>query len=284
EFDAGSQAIQPLTVLVQRAIADIETAAEELETDAEADFTRSALGLFSLGALSLIVAVTLARYITRPMDAISRAVDRLAERIPRNISSAGPREVRRVGSALTAAAEGLARVDRLEHDATHDDLTGVPTRELSMRFLDESIRRKGLGERGALMFVDLDDFKDVNDTHGHLVGDHVLRHVAQQLRSVTRTGDIVGRFGGDEFIVLIDQIGDDLDAEQLAARMLERVGAPVDVPAPDGLTSVRQRISIGIAEFDGDAEVDDVLHAADVAVYRAKRAGRHRYEFAEPRR
>jgi len=160
-----------------------------------------------------------------------------------------------------------AHVAELEHRAHHDDLTGLANRS---RFLDRvgSALADG-GPAGALLLVDLDGFKDVNDTHGHLVGDELLRVVARRLENAVRSGDLVARLGGDEFAVLLNTATAE-EVQLTAERLARLVAEPVDV---DGVT-VRVHASVGMSVLDHTSrDVTALLRAADEAMYCAKRAG-----------
>jgi diguanylate cyclase (GGDEF)-like protein/PAS domain S-box-containing protein len=165
----------------------------------------------------------------------------------------------------------------MEHQATHDLLTGLPNRALFHDRLRHAIRRAGRhGERVAVMFVDLDKFKGVNDTLGHSVGDELLRIVAAQLRLCVRECDTVARFGGDEFVLLLDNPV----AATLPGTIAERIAARLAVPV---LLGGREHVitgSIGISVYpDDSAEPDELLRQADIAMYRAKDNGRDGYQF-----
>ena len=166
---------------------------------------------------------------------------------------------------------------RLRHLADHDDLTGLINRrrfqEELQRHLAEG-RRYGL--RGALLVLDLDGFKEVNDTHGHSAGDRVLCAVADALRSRLRESDIVARLGGDEFAVLLPR---ETPAEaELVCRSLERA-IPAEVSTPG---DERIEVSVGFAPFtDGVESVDDVLAAADASMYAAKQGRPRRLGHAD---
>jgi diguanylate cyclase (GGDEF)-like protein/PAS domain S-box-containing protein len=155
---------------------------------------------------------------------------------------------------------------RLRHLADHDDLTGLLNRR---RFQEELRRHLAEGRRygltGALLVLDLDDFKAVNDTHGHSAGDRVLCDVADALRSRLRETDIVARLGGDEFAVLLPR-----ETPEAAERVCEALeeAIPAEVRAPDGRGV---GVSVGYAPFVNDAaSVDDVLSAADASMYAVK--------------
>jgi diguanylate cyclase (GGDEF)-like protein/PAS domain S-box-containing protein len=155
---------------------------------------------------------------------------------------------------------------RLRHLADHDDLTGLINRR---RFQEELERHLAQGRRygmsGALLLLDLDGFKEVNDTHGHSAGDRVLQAVADALRDRLRESDIVARLGGDEFAVLLPR--EDPEAAGQVSRALEEA-IPAEVRTPNGTAL---RVSVGSAPFQDDVQsVDDVLSAADAAMYAAK--------------
>ncbi|GIF13656.1 GGDEF domain-containing protein [Actinoplanes teichomyceticus] len=163
--------------------------------------------------------------------------------------------------------------------ATTDGLTGVYTR----RFLSEALdvhgeRAARHGTSLAMLLLDVDHFKRINDTYGHPAGDQVLVEVARRLQDACRSTDIVARFGGEEFAVLVTPDPDGLAT--LAERLRERVaGTPVLV---DGRAAVAVTISIGAAELPGGASTDDLLNAADAALYAAKRGGRNRVVMSDP--
>jgi len=164
-------------------------------------------------------------------------------------------------------------VARLQHSALHDALTGLPNRTL---FLDRlgvarSRLKRAPGRRFAIMFLDLDGFKAVNDTLGHGAGDALLVKVAVRLRECVRPEDTVARLGGDEFAVLLEDAGSVWDVEQVAARIRAAVGRPM------GLRSGTARVGVSLGfeiveDHAGTAE--ETLHKADVAMYRAKAAGK----------
>jgi diguanylate cyclase len=167
--------------------------------------------------------------------------------------------------------QALAR--RLEHEATHDALTSLPNRRSFMLELERSLARvRRSGGMLAILFIDLDGFKRVNDELGHGTGDELLRQVAQRFEQSLRRSDLVARLGGDEFAVLADATGLDT-LMQLAERLVELVSAPLLEDHPEHRISA----SIGLAVFPTDAsDGTALLSEADAAMYRAKRAGKGR--------
>ncbi len=157
----------------------------------------------------------------------------------------------------------------LAHAATHDQLTGLPNRAQLMLRLQEEMAR-GLGRSFALLFLDLDRFKSVNDTFGHAVGDEVLRISAARIRSAVRGQDVAARIGGDEFVVLLPGAGA-ATADAVAERLIAQLSEPIMVPS--GVAVIGASVGIAIGEA-GSASGEQLLQAADEALYRAKDAGR----------
>jgi diguanylate cyclase (GGDEF)-like protein/PAS domain S-box-containing protein len=185
------------------------------------------------------------------------------------------RATRLVGS-ITDVTERRETERRLQHDALHDALTGLPNRVLFLDRLGLAIRRaqrRGPGACAAVLFLDLDRFKLVNDSLGHHAGDRLLVEVARRLGSVLRPNDTVARLGGDEFTVLLDGVTDAEEARRVAGRVQEVLRAPLDLGEREHVVGA----SIGIALASGDATPEEVMRDADVAMYRAKGEGRDRH-------
>jgi diguanylate cyclase (GGDEF)-like protein/PAS domain S-box-containing protein len=176
--------------------------------------------------------------------------------------------------------EERALTEMLSHQALHDPLTGLANRALFDDRLAQAVARsERSGAMGAVLLLDLDDFKGVNDTHGHLVGDEVLRGVARRLELVTRSVDSLSRFGGDEFFYLAENLSDESEAEEIADRLLTVLSESFDF---DGL-HFRQLASVGIALFEGDhASASDIVQRADLALYEAKNRGKGRFASFTP--
>ncbi len=172
--------------------------------------------------------------------------------------------------------------DELQHRATHDELTGLPNRAQLMDRLRTSVAALDGQQKLAVLFCDLDGFKDINDGLGHAVGDQVLIAVARRLRQRCRSADIVARFGGDEFVIVLP-VTDTDQAVAMADRLVEVLSEPISV----GDAEVAPGASIGITVVDrppeGDDPVDALLRDADTAMYHAKERGRGRFEFFDSR-
>jgi diguanylate cyclase (GGDEF)-like protein len=180
---------------------------------------------------------------------------------------------------LGASAASIVAWRLNEHQASHDPLTDLPNRGLfqehATQALARATRREGIV---AIMFLDLDGFKSVNDSLGHAAGDQFLAAVGKRLCDGVRPGDVVGRLGGDEFAILLDDLLHPDDASRVAERLLEALRVPVVVQGREMFV----RASIGIAlNSSGREDTDQLLRNADVAMYIAKGNGKGRYEVFE---
>jgi diguanylate cyclase (GGDEF)-like protein/PAS domain S-box-containing protein len=170
----------------------------------------------------------------------------------------------------------LAAEEQIEFHAYHDALTHLPNRRMFVERLEMSLlAAKRTRGNVAVLFIDVDRFKNINDTHGHGVADALLVEVAQRLRSCVRQTDTVARYGGDEFTLILPDLHQPEDAAQVAEKILERFAEPVAA----GAASIDLSVSIGVAVHpdDGD-DFDALLRNADDAMYRAKHAGRNGYQ------
>jgi diguanylate cyclase (GGDEF)-like protein/PAS domain S-box-containing protein len=180
-------------------------------------------------------------------------------------------------SDISAEKFAAERIHRLAH---YDATTDLPNRVLLQDRLLHAINRAGRAEgRLALLFLDLDGFKLINDTYGHSAGDEVLRQVGVRLESRLRKADVVARVGGDEFAVVLNDVGHDSDIQAICDHLLEVITEPYDLSGHEG----RVTTSIGIAVFPEDgSDVQTLLKHADAAMYRAKESGKNRYTFFAP--
>jgi diguanylate cyclase (GGDEF)-like protein len=195
-------------------------------------------------------------------------------RLPQPEHVALMRDWARVAST---ALERTRSIARLKHDARHDSLTGLPNRAAIFEKLDSAIEQVRPATPLAVYFVDLDGLKALNDTLGHDVADEMIREVAQRLLTTVRANDFVGRFGGDEFIVVAECIGDAIEAGHLGERLLNAIAQPLP-----GLGARVITASIGIALIrTSGIEAREAIRRSDTAMYEAKRTGRDRCVFAE---
>ncbi|MFJ4289811.1 diguanylate cyclase domain-containing protein [Cupriavidus sp. NPDC089707] len=170
----------------------------------------------------------------------------------------------------------------LAHRANHDALTGLLNRAAFVEALEHAVRHAAANhEYAAVLYLDSDDFKDINDRHGHASGDAVLVAVAQRIRASLRNGDTVARIGGDEFAVLATALRSPADAVHIAEHILQAMTEPIALPKG---VSVQASVSIGLAVFPVHAQDSQaLLHAADAAMYGAKRRSGGIWQSAEPR-
>ncbi|MFT3742716.1 MAG: EAL domain-containing protein [Pyrinomonadaceae bacterium] len=167
--------------------------------------------------------------------------------------------------------------EKLQHDATHDALTGLPNRLLFMKSLDRALERRRMVNdyKVSVLFIDLDRFKYVNDSLGHLIGDELLKEISARLRDCLRPSDLVARLGGDEFTILVEGTFDTAEVTRIASRIQQKFGIPFDLRGHEVYSSA----SIGILHAtDKHSASEDVMRDADTAMYQAKRAGKARHE------
>lgn len=196
-----------------------------------------------------------------------------APEVPPELASYGTECAARLGVALSIRA----RDELLYRQAHFDALTSLPNRLLFRDRLAQELASASVGVlRGALLYVDLDHFKRVNDSVGHTAGDQVLTVVAQRLRACVKDGDTVARLGGDEFTVILRGVGAPEGAQRVAARIIQSLEMPVSVAGRDH----QVRASIGITLFPDDGgTIEELMRNADLAMYQAKAGGRSRAAF-----
>ena len=170
--------------------------------------------------------------------------------------------------AVGRAIERSRHVRKLERDALHDGLTGLPDRVLFADRLSRAIARsRRAASAFSLLFIDIDDFKSINDRFGHAAGDEVLQTVAARLSGAVRASDTTSRFGGDEFAAVCEHAHGAAAAESLAARLHEAISGQ---PVPTSTGTLGVSVSIGVAEGSGEETAEELLRRADRAMYRAK--------------
>ncbi|HEX5419620.1 MAG TPA: GGDEF domain-containing response regulator [Gammaproteobacteria bacterium] len=194
----------------------------------------------------------------------------------------GTTSVQRIHQVLQLAAERHRQETALRRLACFDSLTGVMNRAELERQLNKAISHASRGVyRGAVMVIDLDDFKSINDTYGHQAGDAVLRDIARRLAAVARAGDSLGRLGGDEFVLILEGLKSREDAAAAARKASETTSYTLRF----GPRSIKVSTSIGVAVFPEQGETaQTLLELADQAMYRAKHKGKNTYCFYTPAR
>lgn len=289
-------------VMIPQPISELEERAAQVRQVA---LGVSCVGLF----MALILGWWLARTFTRPIDRTVEAATALAENhhtahlgmpkgpMPQELDTLCRRfdqmadqvyqarislesQVAQRTEALQKEIEQRKRLEeKLRHLASHDQLTGLPNRNLFLDRLDQALQLAGRKRHtAALLFLDIDRFKEVNDRLGHHVGDLLLQEIAARLKSAIRQADTASRYGGDEFVLLLIDSGDEMRVGQLAKKVLESIAEPITIEGK----SLTISASLGIALSRGEQSPDELLHQADAAMYRAKQLGKNRYAFAPP--
>ena len=181
---------------------------------------------------------------------------------------------------MTDVTERRRADDQIQYLATRDQLTGLPNRSLFSDRLRQALARAARDKTGlALLFIDLDHFKDINDTLGHQAGDQLLMEVAARLSTVVRGADTLGRQGGDEFLLLLDGLANSAAAGLVAGKLVEALSVPFHFHGP----AMKVSCSVGISVYPDDAANEkDLLRNADLAMYAAKESGRNGYRFYSP--
>ncbi|MEO4049231.1 GGDEF domain-containing protein [Pseudomonas sp. CAU 1711] len=236
--------------------------------------------------LAVLLAIVASRAMTRPLKSINLAVRQFASE-----RHSGPlpvqrqdelgelaRSVEQMQEDIRDQLEALNQSHQaLEHLARHDALTGLPNRRMFFERLEHALASARRSAKPlAVLFVDLDHFKELNDSLGHSLGDHVLQAVANLLRSATRESDTVARLGGDEFVVLLEQMEEPQQVVSVVHKLHERFQLPMLIDGHE----VHIQASMGVSLFprDGD-DIEALLQQADRAMYMAKEAGRNTFSF-----
>jgi len=237
---------------------------------------RIGLGLL-LSALLIRLARRLSAEVIRPLGILRDSANRLAAgELDHHVEFTRTDELGDLAASFNAMADAIAGSQRtLTRQATQDSLTGLANRAAFRARLEAALARpERRGGTQAVLFVDLDDFKDVNDTLGHAAGDELLIEVAARLEDAVRPGDLVARLGGDEFALLLDGVHDPAAALSVAERAVVALAAPVEVSG----TWAHVGASIGLAMRHADSDPESIMREADVAMYRAKGRGKNRVE------
>ena len=250
-----------------------------------ADIERSiwlnaAIVLIGLLLSALIAVIFVRRFLTRPFERLLTTVGRWRDGdwSVRVNAATGIPEFDRLSLAFDGMAEEVsAREAKIRRMARYDFLTGLANRAVFVEAVEREIAETRRGAKGfAVLYLDLDHFKDVNDTLGHPIGDQLLMAVAERLKSGMRETDIVARFGGDEFAVVATDILEPVNTAVLADRALQAINTPFSIEGNE----IRIGTSIGIAVYGSDSpDAESLLSHADLALYRAKADGRGTYRF-----
>ncbi len=226
--------------------------------------------VFSIGIIILILRE--ARKRQRAERALQESNARLESRVARRTEA-----LSRLNEKLQQEIRQRKRIEKqLQHDALHDVLTGLPNRNLFLNHLDKAVRSRLRDKQFqyAVMFIDLDDFKHINDTMGHAAGDELLKTVADRLLSCLRPGDTLARFGGDEFVALIINFNELADISRMAVRMNETVAEKMTIQQQTLIIQASTGIAIGTENYLDSARI---LRDADAAMYHAKNLGSGKY-------
>ncbi|MEO3713693.1 bifunctional diguanylate cyclase/phosphodiesterase [Roseateles flavus] len=234
----------------------------------------------AFSAMAVLLAALLARALTRPLAQIVRAVEGFvgglrSDELPtdrRDEIGMLARSIEHMQLQISGQFAKLAQKQHeLDHLASHDSLTGLQNRRFFMDRLDHALAhaRRDQG-RLAMLFVDLDGFKEINDSVGHAAGDAVLKALALRLRHLVRESDTVARIGGDEFVILIDQVSDPEDVDVVARKIRDALAEPVQWEGRE----LRVGASVGVGRFpEHGQDAETLMVAADQAMYRAKSGG-----------
>jgi diguanylate cyclase (GGDEF)-like protein len=240
-----------------------------------------ALSFLLSSLIAVLLALRLRRAIARPFAALRDSARRLGGGdLAHRVELHSFAELNEVAESLNVMARRLEDSRReLSHQAFHDDLTGLANRTVLFDRVDEALGRAG-DRAVAVLFVDVDDFKAINDSLGHSVGDRVLTHLAARLRDALRPTDVVARLGGDEFAVLLEDMPDADHGAYVAERILLALSAPTTVGGIE--LSLGASIGVAVATAARRMTAEELMQAADLAMYAAKADGKRRYRTFDP--
>ncbi len=251
------------------------------QKDLESKVLQGSVLIILLLAVAAYIGRILIRWALRPLLQLEEPLNRLAQgETDVEVQSSGDREIAQIGKVLNSTISALKERDEtLRRMANHDPLTGLINRNYFREQVEIELKRIGRdGGSSALFFIDLDRFKFINDTYGHAAGDRLLVAVSNLLKQRMREGDLVGRFGGDEFTALVHQV-DRQQAREIAADLLKLMQ---EFQFHEAGEPLRIFFSIGISIFDNALlTAHDVFLQADAAVHEAKGRGRNRYHLYE---
>jgi len=253
---------------------------QDLYHRVERKYQLQALEIFAVVfVFSVVMVVLIRREETKRMNvewALQESHDQLENRVQRRTEA-----LSQTNETLQREIHQRQRAEKqLQHDALHDVLTGLPNRNLFMSHLEKSVKSK-LRDNDycyAVMFIDLDGFKNINDNMGHEAGDILLKTVATRLLSCLRPGDTLARFGGDEFVALIIDFNDVNDLSGLAERMNDTVAKEVLIHEQGIVIQASTGIALGSDKY---IEGTQILRDADAAMYRAKKSGSGKFVIFE---
>ncbi len=239
-----------------------------------------------LSLLSLLLSALAARALTRPLQEMMQAIQRFSkERSFSPLPLQRRDELGELARSFQAMQEEIVEHlnqlnqsrNALDHLAQHDPLTGLPNRRMFFERLQQAISSaKRTQQPLALLFIDLDYFKEINDRHGHARGDEVLKAVARLLRSATREVDTVARLGGDEFVILFNVLEESQDIQRIVCKLHERFQTSLRIDGQE--LNIRASIGVSCYPQDGDS-AERLIQHADRAMYAAKRDGRNTFAF-----
>ncbi len=242
--------------------------------------------ILAFSGLALILSALVSRVVTGPLNAMVRAINRFSrDHVISTLPLARNDELgllsRSFNDMQTEIMAHLSKLNEsqiaLDHLARHDFLTGLPNRRMFFDRLEHAIANsRRSGKQLAVLFVDLDRFKEINDTLGHAVGDSVLIAVAKLLKAAVREVDTVARLGGDEFVILLDMIGDPKHVMAIAQKLHDRFQRAIQIDGHELL--VHASMGVGIFPRDGK-DADELMQNADQAMYSSKKDGRNTFSF-----